>query len=484
MSRESKHIHFIGICGVAMSALAIAFKKAGPDASLGTSWHVTGSDAGFFPPVSTNLEMNGISFYPGWHPEKMMAEGTPDLVVVGNVASSTNPEWQYVQENKLPYVSYPELIAKYFIKPTSIVCAGTYGKTTTTALLSWILSQSHYEPSYMFGGLAMEDFPSAALGRGLYSVVEGDEYKSARWDNQPKFAHYHPTHLLLTGLEWDHADVYPTKEAYISVFKNLIESVPVCEEGSLPASSIAIVCTDNEEIRKLAHHSTAPLITYGQRKDALIQYGQIQQTTNGISFVINNAAAGHLYAVKSSLLGDYQAANITGGFAMANAIGVPIKKIIDAIATFPGLKRRLEKRYEGDITIFDDIAHSPAKATSTLKTLRKIYTGKIIAVFEPNTGNRQPASAPAYDHAFAAADEVIIPQLSKIKKDPTDPDEIFDGERLTTLIQNTHPHARHISDDTQLVNYLSTQTKKDDCVVFLGSHGFRGMIEKLVEAFS
>jgi len=241
-------IHFIGICGVAMSALAIAFKKAGheklPDGSLVPCFEVSGSDVGFFPPVSTNLEKHNIKFYPGWHPEKM---GTPDLVVVGNVASSTNPEWQYVQEKKLNYKSYPEAIEEFFIKENSIVCAGTYGKTTTSALLAFVLSECGYNPSYMFGGIAVDEgFDSASLGneprkvqtssepRGGYSVTEGDEYKSARWDNGAKFFHYHPTHLLLTAIQWDHADVYPTEESYFEAFEKLVKSVP--ENGLLVMS--------------------------------------------------------------------------------------------------------------------------------------------------------------------------------------------------------------------------------------------------------
>jgi len=135
-SAERRHIHFIGICGVAMSALAIAFHKKG--------WKVSGSDKGFYPPISTKLEEEGINFYPGWHPEKM---GMPDLVVVGNVAGSKNPEWLQVQEKKLEYKSYPEVIAEYFVKEKSIVCAGTYGKTTSTTILSWLLKKNDFDPN-------------------------------------------------------------------------------------------------------------------------------------------------------------------------------------------------------------------------------------------------------------------------------------------------------------------------------------------------
>lgn len=166
MTREIKHIHFIGICGVAMSALAIAFHKRG--------YKVTGSDKGFYPPVSTNLEAAGIDFYPGWHPEKMRLRPSdcaaqvqakdPDLVIVGNVAGSKNPEWLHVQKNGIEYKSYPEVIRDFYIAKNSIVCAGTYGKTTSTTILSWVLSEAGLDPNYMFGGISGNDIAPARLG--------------------------------------------------------------------------------------------------------------------------------------------------------------------------------------------------------------------------------------------------------------------------------------------------------------------------------
>src|SRR3989339_460829 len=316
---KPKHIHFIGICGVAMSALAIAFQKAG--------YTVTGSDAGFFPPVSDNLENNKINFYPGWHLEKMIANGKPDLVVVGNVASSTNPEWVYVQKNNLEYLSYPEAIAKFFVKPNSIVCAGTYGKTTTSALLAWILTQNGYNPNYMFGGLAIDnDFDSASLGchsreggnpqspsanldsrlRGNdnkgWSVLEGDEYKTARWDNSPKFSHYSPTHLLLTAIGWDHADVYPTEDSYFNAFENLVKMIP--KNGLIiTKKEIRYWILDNN--KKSISNIQYPIFTYGNEVDADYQYLDIQQDKNGINFKINHQST--IYNLQSAMIGDFMA---------------------------------------------------------------------------------------------------------------------------------------------------------------------------------
>ena len=490
-------IHFIGICGVAMSALAIAFKKV--------NWKVTGSDAGFFPPVSTNLEKNQVDFYPGWHPDMMIKDGVPDLVVVGNVASSTNPEWLYVMEHNLSYLSYPELIAKYLLSPNSIVCAGTYGKTTSAALMTWILKENGYNPNYMFGGVALNDMDSAFLpahpsaspparhlpsyegriisppytrgsgrerdvsgrGGGEWSVLEGDEYKTGRSDPRPKFVHYSPTHLLLTSVVWDHADVYPTEESYVQAFQNLYDLVP--SDGVRVISEKAIKVIDTKE---------KPVVSYGADKANEYQLANVRQSKIGVAFDIVHD--GKTYHLQTQTLGAFMADNITGCFALAHQIGLKPDDIIQSVAGFLGTRRRLEKRYAGKITVFDDIAHSPSKAEAILNSLRTVYEGKIVAVFEPNTGNREKQSAPGYDNAFAAANEVIIPRLTKIKISPGDGERSVDGPDLKKIIEKTHPRVYCIEDDETLILHLLNTTKKDDVVVFLGSHGFRGMIETLI----
>lgn len=485
------HIHFIGICGVAMSALAIAFHKKG--------WKVTGSDAGFYPPISTKLDEVGVSYYPGWHPEKM---GTPDLVVVGNVAGSKNPEWLYVQENKISYKSYPEVVAEYFVKENSIVCAGTYGKTTSSVLLSWILSENNFEPAWMFGGLSLNNLNSASMGssdisseaeeslklnkanslsisphsdqsnkKKGWSVLEGDEYKASKWDNRAKFYYYKPTHLLLTAVVWDHADVYPTEQSYIDAFQDLYEMVP--DSGLRVVSEKAIELINTKEKK---------VISYGRDENNSYRYLNIKQTKHGISFDIKHN--NKVYNIKTQALGEFMADNMTGCFALAHEIGVEPKNIINSLASFKSVKRRLEKRFEKKITVFDDIAHSPSKAEAILNSLRTVYDGNIYAVFEPNSGNRFAQSKDGYDNAFVSATEVIIPRLTKIKSHPNNPDKPMDGPELAVTIGATHDNVTYIEDDSELVSYLANNTKKDDVIVFLGSHGFRGMIEKIISKVS
>ncbi|HSR89011.1 MAG TPA: Mur ligase family protein [Candidatus Udaeobacter sp.] len=483
---KNKHIHFIGICGVAMSALAIAFHKEG--------WEVTGSDVGFFPPISDYLKNNNISFYPGWHPEKMTANGNPDIIVVGNVAGSANPEFIYARKNNLNYKSYPEVIAEYIVQKNSLVCAGTYGKTSTTALLTLILEKAGINTSYMFGGLSL-NLPNSAkiiprLGgedlddqptptppkRGIdgWSVLEGDEYKTARWDSRPKFKLYSPTHLLLTSVSWDHADIYPTEETYLQAFKDLV--------GMIPNNGLIVACTDDLKIKNVLKSNTneTKIVTYGKNEPADYCYANLKQTSAGISFTIKHQSKETV--IHAPVLGEHMAENICGAFALAKEINIDEEVIINTIAEFKGIKRRLEKRSEGKIAIYDDLGHSPTKAAATLKTLRDIYpTNKIIAIFEPNTGNRKSQSAPSYANAFNNADEVIIPLLTKIKIDPNDIDPPFDGEKLAEIISQTHPNTIFIDNDDKLIEHVKNNTKKEDITVFLGSHGFRGMIEKLME---
>jgi UDP-N-acetylmuramate: L-alanyl-gamma-D-glutamyl-meso-diaminopimelate ligase len=459
MDSMKKHIHFIGICGVAMSALALAYDKKG--------YKVTGSDKGFYPPVSTYLKEAGIAYYPGWHPEKMVADGIPDLVIVGNVASSTNPEWLYVQENNISYKSYPEAVADQIVKDTSIVCAGTYGKSTTTTLLAWILTQAKKDPSYMFGGISLNNIPAANFNDSNISILEGDEYKTARWDERPKFSHYSPTHLLLTSVVWDHADVYPTEQSYIDAFQSLVESLQ--EDGQLVLSA---------KVKNLIKPKNVPTVTYGKTDDNDYQYKNIQTSKDGTSFdIIHNDET---YSIASQTLGDYTPDNMTGCFAMAHKLGIATDIIVEAMNSFAGVKRRLERRLDGDIAVFDDIAHSPKKAEATLRSLKEIYSGNIYAVYEPNGGNRLESSIPGYENKFVYADTVIIPRLSNIKKDPNKPTPL-DGASLAKVIDKSHSDVRFIEDDEKLIELLTTQTKKGDVVAFLGSHGFRGMINELVE---
>ncbi len=460
------HIHIIGICGVATSALAIAFHKKGVK--------VTGSDKGFYPPVSTHLSEAGVNYYAGWHPENMMAEGVPDLIISGGIGTSlSNPEVQYATEHSIPLVSFAEALARFVIKPESIVVTGTWGKTTISALLSYILIKAGLDPSYFSGGLSLSH-ATGAITDSKWSVVEGDEYQISISDKRPKFAVYKPKHLLLTSVSWDHADLYPTEKDYFAAFEKMI--------GDIPADGTILTCADNEGNTTLLCDArlkpTQKIVSYGRAGSADYRYGDVQPTKTGLQFTINNA--GSAFNVKSPMFGRFNAENITAAFAMAHAIGVEPEKILAAINTFQGIKRRFEKRLEKDVTVFDCHAPTPEKVASVLASIREVYDKKIIAVYEPNIGGRQRASLAAYDNAFKDADSIIIPHLTKLKIADNETDQPMEGDELTATIAKTHADVSYIDDDAKLVEHIIASAKKDNCIVFLGSHGFRGMIEETV----
>ncbi len=458
MNSSPKHIHVIGICGVATSAIAIAFQKKG--------WKVTGSDKGFFPPVSTELEKNNINFYAGWHPEKI---GKPDIVMIGGTGTSpSNPETIYANENNIPAFSYAEILNKYFIKENSIVVTGTWGKTTTSALLSYILIKAGINPSYFTGGLSLSH-DTGELTDSKWSVVEGDEYQVSISDRRPKFVFYKPTHLLLTSVSWDHADLYPTEKDYFDTFKKLINEIP--------SNGRIIACADNDGVYKVIGESKTKPILYGQKDNSNYKYSSVNPTKNGISFIIEHS--GNKYTISSPMLGRFNAENITGAFAMTHSIGIDPEVIIKAINDFKGIKRRFEKRYEGAVTLLDCHAPTPEKAASVLESIREVYDKKIIAIYEPNIGGRQRSSAYMYDNAFKNSDIVIIPRLTKLKI-AEDKEPAIEGKELADIISKTQNHTLFIEDDIELVKTTCEKATTGDVIVFLGSHGFRGMIEEII----
>ncbi|PIQ91299.1 MAG: hypothetical protein COV70_04425 [Parcubacteria group bacterium CG11_big_fil_rev_8_21_14_0_20_39_22] len=485
------HIHITGICGVGTSALAVALKNAG--------YKVTGSDKGFFPPVSTMLKEAGVDFYAGWHQDRIKSPsfadsgtpfnkgGMPDLVVAGGGGTAdSNPEIQFVKKEGIPLLSFAEAVGKFIVKEHSVVTAGTWGKTSSAGLLSYILEYAGFNPSYFFGGLSLSN-PNGKISKTRisteedtdkrgWSVVEGDEYKAAIWDERPKFSFYNPTHLLLTAVSWDHADLYPTEESYFKVFEDLVKKTQMYADEHADVRGFIVACKDDSGVKKVVGDKKA--IWYG-KEDADYAYTGVKQTKDGLDFMINGTR------IVSPMIGSFQAENITGAYAMARELGIQDKEIVEAISTFKGMKRRLEKRLEGKITIFDDIAHSADKARHTLKELRSIYPeSKIIAVFEPNIGGREKGVGDGYKNAFSDADIVVIPRLSKLKAKSSQlkADLPMEGEELAETIGKTHENVRYLKNDDELVSYIKETTKKGDVVVFLGSHGFRGMIEEVVNS--
>ncbi|MEI6238623.1 MAG: Mur ligase family protein [bacterium] len=479
---DIKRIHVVGICGVATSALAIAFHKKGIK--------VTGSDKGFYPPVSTYLSDAGVPYYAGWHPEKLtelvQAGEKPDFIMTGGAGTSpSNPEFLFAKENNIPVYAWATVLNKFFIKNKSIVITGTWGKTSISSLLSYIMINAGLAPSYFSGGLSLSH-PTGELTDSEWSVVEGDEYQTAIWDKKPKFAYYAPTHLLLTSVSWDHADLYPTEKEYFAAFEKLVSEIPEESKGGM-----ILYCKDNEGAKKVLGgeevRGTKKVVTYG-KLDADYTYSNIKPSRNGLTFTITHN--GKNYEIKTPMLGRFNVENVTACFAMAVEIGITPESVISSILKFKGIRRRLEKRLDGDenskgagkkVTVFDCHAPTPEKATSSLESIREVYDKKIIAIFEPNIGGRQRESISMYDNAFKDADIILIPHFTKVKIDPNEKDRPLEGDELAEYISKTHKDVRYIDDDEKIIEAAVSLVNEGDCLVFLGSHGFRGMIEDAVK---
>ena len=470
-----KHIHFIGICGVGMGALAVMFKKMG--------WKVTGSDKGFFPPISEHLKKAKINFYPGWHPENI---GSPQIVVVGNFISLKNPEYLEVVKKKLTIKSFPELVKKYIIKKNSIVVAGTYAKTTISALLSHILKQAKINPSWFVGGIALDLKNGAYCGQGKWSITEGDEYSTARWDIRSKFLWYKPTHLILTSVIWDHVDIFPQEKDYLASFAKLIKLLPPQEK------ILANLKKEKENnLEKIVSLSNTKIIRYGKKqiiknkKDYSYEINSLSSQRSCFTVYNQNKILGEF---ETKLFGEHMIENLTAGIAMADMIGLEIKKIKQAVSSFQGVKRRLElKSSKRNIFIFDDLAHSPIKAKGSLKAIRLYFPqARIFAIYEPNVGNRTETSKKFYNKAFSCANSVLIPRLSKTKTNAKQ-EKRMDGKELAQIIQQKNKKnlkVFYFEEDDKLVNFLEMKTKPGDVIIFLGSHSFRGMIEQSVRQIS
>jgi len=465
MSENQKHVHVIGVCGVAMAPVAKMFIDLG--------WRVSGSDKGFYPPISDYLKaIPEIEFYPGFHPEKV---GEPDLVVVGNFIGLSNSEFKYIREKGFEYKSYPEVLGEFVVKKNSVVVVGTYGKSTISALLTWILEKASFDPSYMSGGILTNFSDGVRSTNSNWSVLEGDEYPADRQHNRSKFFYYHPRYLLLTSAEWDHMDIFETEQKYIDNFKDLVRNLPV--------DGLVVVWNEGVHIDEILKEVSCRIIRYsGTSKDDYFISSKSREV-NLTNLVIENNKNNFKEEFKTSMIGDHMMENICGAVAMANELGIPTSKIKDAVVTFGGgVRRRLEFRgkTQKGAYVIDDLAHSPAKARAGIKALRGWYeNSKIYVVYEPNVGNRTKESLSSYEGAFDYVSEVIVPRLSVVKAQVGQ--KRLNGSELVGYIAKNGVKATYIDNDDKLIEILKQKINKDDIIVFMGSHGFRGMIENLLE---
>jgi UDP-N-acetylmuramate: L-alanyl-gamma-D-glutamyl-meso-diaminopimelate ligase len=363
------HIHILGICGTFMGSLALLARERG--------FRVTGCDANVYPPMSTQLETAGIELVEGFDAGQLKLQ--PDVFVIGNAMSRGNPLVEAILNSGLPYTSGPQFFAEHILAGRWVLAvSGTHGKTTTTAMLSWILEYAGYQPGFLIGGVPKNFDVSARLGGSDFFVVEADEYDSAFFDKRSKFVHYRPRTLILNNLEFDHADIFPDLAAIQRQFHHLIRTVP--SEGSIlyPLGNDAIDET-------ISWGSWSELVSLGI-EDSGAAWQSAAINPDGSQLKISSAKHGSV-EFSWQQTGEHNVANALAASAAAHAVGVPLEVSAQALSKFEGVKRRMEVIAEAnDITLYDDFAHHPTAIQTTLEGLRNKYPqDRIVAIIEPRS---------------------------------------------------------------------------------------------------
>jgi len=457
------HIHLMGICGVAMSSIAGMLDEKG--------YKITGSDQNIYPPISTFLKKLSIPLKKGYSPSNL--HPAPDLVIVGNVITKDNPEAVELMRIGVPYLSMPQALKKFaFGKKKSIVVAGTHGKTSTSALIAWILEVAGMEPSFMIGGIAKNFNSNFKSTEGSYFVIEGDEYDTAFFDKGPKFMHYNPYITVITSIEFDHADIYKNLKGIKTSFENLVEIIP--------ADGLLCVNLDDPLILDVIKQARCSLRTYAISREANLKIGHNTISKNKTHLTVLKESKPFVNLV-TDLYGQYNFSNILAAVSVAHYLGVNNEIIVKAIETFTGVKRRLDKLGEiNDVLIIDDFAHHPTAVRETIKAVKGHYKSRrVVAVFEPRSNSsRRNIFQDAYAASFNDADLAIIPEPPMMSKIPSH--DRFSSSRLVRDLKKIGIKSHYFADTSDLLDGLLSLTRKGDVVLFMSNGAFDNIQERFL----
>jgi UDP-N-acetylmuramate: L-alanyl-gamma-D-glutamyl-meso-diaminopimelate ligase len=461
MLKKGAHCYFIGIGGIAMAQAALLLREMG--------YRVTGSDTSLHPPTDQLLQEGKVVVEQGYDAAHLSP--APDLVVIGNAVSRGNPEVEAVLDRGIPYLSLPGLIEDVLLeKRRSAVVAGTHGKTTTTSLLAWLLSTGGLDPGFLVGGIPLNFNRGFRLGKGEWVVLEGDEYDSAFFDKGPKFLHYRPQVVILTSIEYDHADIYQDLAAVKNAFGHLLGIIP--QKGTLIAN------TDDEGVREMVPDARCRVETYG--KEGRWSATAVRATPQGTAFQLRREGKA-LGELEIPLWGDHNLSNTVGAAVAASRIGLPIAQIREGLRTFRGVKRRMEVAGEArGITVIDDFAHHPTAVRETLRGLRiRFPQARLWAVFEPRSQTmRRRVFQEELVAALRQADQVVI---GKIFSSPSQ-GEALDPSRVAQEIREAKGEAAaaYLEDPDDIVSRCVAGAVPGDVIVVMSSGHFDGLPQRIL----
>jgi UDP-N-acetylmuramate: L-alanyl-gamma-D-glutamyl-meso-diaminopimelate ligase len=465
VGRKPEHMHLLGIAGAAMAPVAGMLKERG--------FQVSGSDVGVYPPASTLLDSLKIRWNEGFREENLRP--APDLAVVGNIVARGNAEIEYILDEKIPYCSMPQLLEQYFIPGhSSIVVAGTHGKTTTTAMLAWIFHMAGRRPDFLVGGVIPNfNDRSYGLGGGEEFIIEGDEYETAFFDRGPKFLHYHPDELILTSLEYDHADIYPDLAAIALQFRRLVNLVP--RRGRI------LIWGESADLREAVAKAFCPVETFGLTPECDWYAGDILWQDSATEFRVAFRGS-EVTRVRMPVAGKHNVLDALAAIALAYGRGVECEAIEGALAAFQGVRKRMEiKGEENGILVVEDFAHHPTAIRLTLEAARTRWSGrKIWAAVEPRSNTmRRKIFQHVLPDALAIADAVLIGPVNRAQllgeEERLSPEQIADS-----LLERGRP-AKALESSDEIAEYLAENAKPGEMVIVMSNGSFDGLSNKLLE---
>jgi UDP-N-acetylmuramate: L-alanyl-gamma-D-glutamyl-meso-diaminopimelate ligase len=453
-----KSFHFLGICGTAMGSVAAALRERG--------FKVTGSDQNVYPPMSTFLQEKEISLKQGYRAENIPRDA--DVVVIGNAMKRGNPEVEAVLNRKLLYLSLPEVLKNYFLRGRhNLVVTGTHGKTTTTALLAWIMEKAGRKPGYVIGGLPKNLGQGARLNDSKYFVIEGDEYDTAFFDKRSKFIHYLPELLIINNIEFDHADIFKNLDEIKLSFRRLINVVP--------QNGMVLVNGDDANCVEVAKDCFAQMIEVGFSKNCAQRIGDVSCSAGGSKFKLGDET------FEIPLVGEFNVRNAAMAAIAARFYDVPKSKIESAFKSFSGIARRQELRGEArGVKVIDDFGHHPTAIAYTLEALRHRYRGsRLWAVFEPRSNTtRRAVFQQQLPDALKLADGVFISQVAKLEQIPEK--ERLNPERVVAAIAKAGRPAFYERSADAILDRIVPMLRPSDVVAVFSNGGFDNIHEKLL----
>jgi UDP-N-acetylmuramate: L-alanyl-gamma-D-glutamyl-meso-diaminopimelate ligase len=458
VTKEPRKLHFLGICGTAMGSVAAALRDRG--------FSVTGSDENIYPPMSTFLEKKGVALQEGYRAENIPAD--VDVVVIGNAIKRGNLEVEAVLNRKLFYLSLPEVLKDYFLRGRhNFVVTGTHGKTTTTALLAWIMETAGHKPGYLIGGLPKNLGQGARLNDSKYFVIEGDEYDTAFFDKRSKFIHYLPELVIVNNIEFDHADIFNNLDEIKLSFRRLLNVVP--------QNGMVLLNGDDHNCVEVARDCLAQMIEVGFSENCAQRIRDAMYSSDGSRFKLGDDS------FEISLIGEFNVRNAAMAATAARFYDVPSAKIRAALKSFSGIARRQEVRGEArGVKVIDDFGHHPTAIGQTLHALRQRYPGhRIWAIFEPRSNTtRRAVFQQQLPDALKVADGVFIAQVAKLEQIPQE--ERLKPEAVVDAIAATGRPAFYEKNADAIVDRIVPMLQRNDIVAVFSNGGFDNIHEKLL----